>query len=191
MAVAVAGLILTLPALWEVNIGTAEEPILTVTAFFAVVSIGVLGLYLAFAIPIFLRWRAGSSFKQGSWNLGNKWKWMAPLAVIEILLTSVYFILPLYPAGAPGFMRGFLGAPDTDGSAVRLEVRELRPACPRRHLHRAVDRLGAFRPSTGSPGRSGPLTCQKACRVPTKSRSSIERGAPDAGTLGPGGGSST
>jgi amino acid transporter len=113
IAVAVAGLILTLPALWEVNIGTAEDPIITVTAFFAVVSIGVLGLYLAFAIPIFLRWRAGSSFKQGSWNLGNKWKWMAPVAVIEILITSVYFILPLYPAGAPGFMRGFLGAPDT------------------------------------------------------------------------------
>ena len=114
LAVAVSGLILTLPALWEVNIGTAEEPILTVTAFFAVVSIGVLGLYLAFAIPIFYRWRAGASFKQGSWNLGNKWKWMAPIAIAEILITSVYFILPLYPAGAPGFMRGFLGAPGTD-----------------------------------------------------------------------------
>jgi amino acid transporter len=113
IAVAVAGLILTLPALWEVNIGTPEDPIITVTAFFAVVSIGVLGLYLAFAIPIFLRWRAGSSFKQGSWNLGNKWKWMAPVAVIEILITSVYFILPLYPAGAPGFMRGFLGSPSS------------------------------------------------------------------------------
>ena len=74
-------------------------------------SIGVLGLYLAFAIPIYYRWQAGDSFKQGSWNLGTKWKWMAPLAVAEILITSVYFILPLYPAGAPGFMRGFLGAP--------------------------------------------------------------------------------
>ncbi len=114
LAVAVSGLILTLPALWEVNIGTAEEPIITVTAFFAVVSIGVLGLYLAFAIPIFYRWRAGASFKQGSWNLGNKWKWMAPIAIAEILITSVYFILPLYPAGAPGFLRGFLGAPGTD-----------------------------------------------------------------------------
>ncbi len=113
LAVAVAGFILTLPALWEVNIGTAEEPILTVTAFFAVVSIGVLGLYLAFAIPIWYRWRAGDAFKQGSWNLGNKWKWMAPLAVGEIVITSLYFILPLYPNGAPGFMRGFLGAPGT------------------------------------------------------------------------------
>jgi amino acid permease len=114
LAVALAGFILTLPALWKVNIGTEEAPIYTVTAFFAVVSIGVLGLYLAFAIPIYYRWRMGAEFKQGSWNLGNKWKWMAPLAIIEILVTSVYFILPLYPAGAPAFMRGFLGAPSAE-----------------------------------------------------------------------------
>ncbi len=113
LAVTTAGFVLTLPALWKVNIGTAEAPIYSVTAFFAIVSIGVLGLYLAFAIPIFLRWKAGDSFKQGSWNLGTKWKWMAPLAVAEILITSVYFILPLYPAGAPGWMRGFLDAPST------------------------------------------------------------------------------
>ena len=63
VAVTVAGLILTLPALWKVNIGSAEEPIYTVTAFFAVVSIGVLGLYLAFAIPIYYRWKKGADFK--------------------------------------------------------------------------------------------------------------------------------
>lgn len=111
IAVAVTGFILTLPALWKVNIGTEEAPIYSVTAFFAIVSIGVIGLYLAFAIPIFYRWKVGSRFKQGSWNLGSKWKWMAPLAVLEILVTSIFFILPLYPAGAPGFMRGFLGSP--------------------------------------------------------------------------------
>ncbi len=114
LAVALTGFILTLPALWKVNIGTEEAPIYTVTAFFAIVSIGVLGLYLAFAIPIYYRWKQGENFKQGSWNLGSKWKWMAPLAVAEILITSVYFILPLYPAGAPGFMRGFLSAPGVD-----------------------------------------------------------------------------
>ncbi len=114
IGVAVAGLILTLPALWKVNIGTDDAPIYTVTAFFAVVSIGVLGLYLAFAIPIYYRWKQGTAFKQGSWNLGSKWKWMAPLAILEILITSVYFILPLYPAGAPAFMRGFLGAPSAE-----------------------------------------------------------------------------
>jgi amino acid transporter len=110
---AVVGIILTLPALIEINIGTPEEPIIVNYAFLAVVSIGVIGLYLAFAIPIWLRWRVGSAFKQGPWNLGTKWKWMAPLAVAEIVITSIYFIMPFTPAGAPGFMRGFLGAPST------------------------------------------------------------------------------
>ena len=114
IAVTVVGFILTLPALVKFNIGTEEAPIYTVTAFFAIVSIGVIGLYLAFAIPIYYRWKAGAKFKQGSWNLGNKWKWMAPIAVIEIVVTSVYFILPLYPAGAPGFLRGILGAPSAE-----------------------------------------------------------------------------
>ena len=52
-----AGLI-TLPALIEVNFGTEEAPIILPTAFYAVVSVAVIGLYLAFAIPIYLRWRA-------------------------------------------------------------------------------------------------------------------------------------
>ena len=111
LAVTIVGFILTLPALWKVNIGTEDAPIYTVTAFFAIVSIGVIGLYLAFAIPIYYRWKKRDGFTQGPWNLRNHWKWMAPLAVIEIIVTSVYFILPLYPAGAPDFMRGLLGSP--------------------------------------------------------------------------------
>jgi amino acid transporter len=109
----VVAAILTLPALIKINIGTDKDPIIVNYAFTAVVSIGVIGLYLAFAIPIWLRWRAGDSFQQGSWNLGNKWKWMAPIAVAEIVITSIYFILPFTPAGAPGFMRGMLGSPGT------------------------------------------------------------------------------
>ena len=158
LAVRVAGLILTLPALWKVNIGTPEAPIYTVTAFFAIVSIGVLGLYLAFAIPIYYRWQAGDSFKQGSWNLGTKWKWMAPLAIAEILITSVYFILPLYPAGAPGFMRGFLGAPTrprcrSTGSSSTTPRSSSAPSSSR------CGSAGTSRPSTGSPDRSTRSTC--------------------------------
>ncbi|MFZ0158510.1 MAG: amino acid permease [Kineosporiaceae bacterium] len=111
---AVVAVLLTLPALIEINIGTEAEPIIVSYAFSAVVSIGVIGLYLAFAIPIWQRWRAGDSFQQGSWNLGTKWKWLAPLAVAEIAITSVYFIMPFTPAGTPGFMRGLLGAEGTD-----------------------------------------------------------------------------
>jgi amino acid transporter len=49
---AIVAVVLTLPALVKVDIGGAPVPV----AFFAVVSIGVVGLYVAFAIPIFLRW---------------------------------------------------------------------------------------------------------------------------------------
>jgi amino acid transporter len=93
-----AGLI-TLPALIEVNFGTEEAPIILPTAFYAVVSVAVIGLYLAFAIPIYLRWRHGENFEVGSWNNGAKYKWMNPIAVAEILIISIYFILPLYPSG--------------------------------------------------------------------------------------------
>jgi amino acid transporter len=91
---AVAGLVLTLPALYKSPSGAP-------TAFYAVVSIGVLGLYLAFAIPIWYRWKAGDAWKSGAWTLGRKYKWMCLVAVGEIAITSIYFILPFAPAGVP------------------------------------------------------------------------------------------
>jgi amino acid transporter len=96
---AVVAALITVPALVEVNIGTADAPIIVPTAFYAVVSVAVIGLYVAFAIPIFLRWRVGDRFQQGSWNLGTKWRWMAPVAVVEIVIISIYFILPTTPMG--------------------------------------------------------------------------------------------
>jgi amino acid transporter len=93
--------IITLPALVEVNLGTADAPLIVPVAFYAVVSVGVIGLYTAFAIPIYLRWRQGDAFPQGRWNLGRKWRWMAPVAVAEIAIISVYFILPFTPAANP------------------------------------------------------------------------------------------
>ena len=86
-------LILTLPAL---SGNAAGVPV----AFFAVVSIGVLGLYSAYVIPVYLRWRKGDSFKPGSWTLGAKYKWLNPIAVgwvithVDLLHASV-----LRPAG--------------------------------------------------------------------------------------------
>ena len=56
---------MTLPALIEVNLGTEEEPLIVPVAFYAVTSIAVIGLYLAFAIPIWLRWRMGDEFEVG------------------------------------------------------------------------------------------------------------------------------
>jgi amino acid transporter len=99
---AIVAVILTAPALVKVDINGAPVPV----AFFAVVSIGVVGLYVAFAIPIFLRWRAGNSFQPGGWTLGNKYKWMCLVAVAEIAVTSFIAILPTSSAGAPWY-KGF------------------------------------------------------------------------------------
>jgi len=94
----IVSLIITSPALVKVDIGGAPVPV----AFYAVVTIGVVGLYLAFAIPIYLRWKAGDSFTPGQWTLGNKYKWMAPIAVIEIIVTSIIAMLPGSPQAIPG-----------------------------------------------------------------------------------------
>jgi amino acid transporter len=94
---AVVAVIITLPAVVKVDINGAPVPV----AFFAVVSIGVIGLYVAFSIPIFLRWRAGDSFQPGRWNLGRKYKWMCIVAVAEIAITSIIALLPTSYVGVP------------------------------------------------------------------------------------------
>jgi amino acid transporter len=95
MVVAVAALVLTLPALKGNKDGVT-------VAFTAVVSIGVIGLYIAYVIPIWLRWKAGASFEVGPWNLGEKYKWMNLVAVVEVIVVVViYFNMPFSSAGVP------------------------------------------------------------------------------------------
>jgi amino acid transporter len=99
IASAVIAVVLTLPALVKVDINGAPVPV----AFNAVVSIGVVGLYVAFAIPIWLRWKAGSRFKPGGWTLGSKYRWMCIVAVAEIAITSIIALMPTSAGGAPWY----------------------------------------------------------------------------------------
>ena len=86
--------IITLPALVTVDVNGRRQQVPSPVAFFAVVSIGVVGLYLCFAVPIYYRWRIGDAFAQGSWNLGGHYKWMAPIAIVEIIVTSIIALFP-------------------------------------------------------------------------------------------------
>jgi amino acid transporter len=95
MFVAVAAAVLTLPALIELE-GTTLP-----LAFFAVTSIAVIGLYASFAIPIYLRWRHGENFEVGTWNNGSKYRWMNPIAVAEIVIVSLYLMMPTTLAANP------------------------------------------------------------------------------------------
>ncbi len=91
--VCVAALAITLPALW----GNAGVPV----AFLAVVSIAVIGLYIAYAIPIYLRLRKGDAFASGPWTLGSKYRWMCTFSVIWVAIITVIFCLPFTPAAVP------------------------------------------------------------------------------------------
>jgi hypothetical protein len=56
---------------------------------------------VAFAIPIFLRWKARDSFTPGGWTLGARYKWMCIVAVAEIAISSLIALLPTSNLGVP------------------------------------------------------------------------------------------
>ncbi len=95
--VAVVSLIITAPALIPVDVNGVPSPV----AFFAVVSLGTIGLYWCFAIPIWHRWRMGDKFEPGSWTLGAKYKWIAVVALLDIVLVSWMAFMPTSNLGVP------------------------------------------------------------------------------------------
>ncbi|MGW6909189.1 amino acid permease [Streptomyces sp. NPDC054940] len=64
------------------------------TAFTAIVSVNVVGLFLAYAVPILLRLRLGDEFQPGPWHLGRWGRPVGAVAVAWIMLSSVLFMLP-------------------------------------------------------------------------------------------------
>ncbi len=75
-------------------------------AYAAVTSIATIGLYIAYAIPIFLRVRLGDGWEPGEWNLGRWYKAIGITACVWVAFISILFILPISPAGIP-FKTGF------------------------------------------------------------------------------------
>jgi len=63
-------------------------------AYAAVTSIAVIGLYVAYVTPVFLRLLAGDRFQKGPWTLG---RWSRPIGIIAtiwVIVISVLFLLP-------------------------------------------------------------------------------------------------
>ena len=92
--VVVLSLIITIPALFG---NKAGFPV----AFFAVTSITTIGLYIAYILPVFLRWRMGDKFEPGVWNLGRHFRWINLIAIIWVALCVIIFSLPTSPIGVP------------------------------------------------------------------------------------------
>lgn len=64
------------------------------TAYGAVTAINVIGITPAYAIPIFLRLRAGDRFQPGPWHLGRWSKPVGWVAVVWVAVVTVLFCLP-------------------------------------------------------------------------------------------------
>jgi amino acid transporter len=71
----------------------------SIVAYFAVTAVGVIGLYIAYTIPIYLRLRGGENFKPGPWSLGSKGKVIGWVAVLWVIFISIVLCLPQYNWG--------------------------------------------------------------------------------------------
>ena len=71
-------------------------------AYAAVTSIAVIGLYIAYITPVYLRLRLGDSFEPGPWNLGRWSRIVGTVATIWVVFIAILFLLPqVTPADNP------------------------------------------------------------------------------------------
>ena len=137
LLVVVLALVITIPALFG---NSAGLPV----AFFAVTSITTIGLYIAYILPVFLRWRMGDKFEPGVWNLGRHYRWINLIAIVWVALCVVIFCLPTSPAAVPWNKR------------LQLEFLQLRAARHARPAARGLDRVGGrCQAHVQGPGQDG------------------------------------
>lgn len=89
------------PAVWlSVALAAiiALPSLYSATAYGAVTAINVIGITPAYAIPIFLKLRAGDRFTPGPWNLG---RWSKPIGWIAVVWVGFVTILFCLPQSAP------------------------------------------------------------------------------------------
>ena len=98
IAVSVAALLITIPALWSTDAAPTFP-----WAFFAVTGICTVGLYIAYTIPIYLRLRQGDNFVPGPWTLGRRYRWINSAAIVWVIIAVIIFCLPYGPASVPWF----------------------------------------------------------------------------------------
>jgi amino acid transporter len=91
LGIAFFSAILMIPAVWNYFIGYAVGT-----------AIAVIGLYIAFILPVFLRLRKGDSWDAPrAWSLGRHYKWIDSIAIGWVALVTILFIFPLYKVGLP------------------------------------------------------------------------------------------
>src|SRR6187551_98954 len=77
--------ILMIPAVWNYFVGYAVGT-----------AIAVIGLYIAFVLPVYLRFRMHDAFEPGAWSLGKHYKWIDLVSLAWVGLITILFTFPLY-----------------------------------------------------------------------------------------------
>jgi amino acid transporter len=90
IAIGVLAWALMIPTYWN-----------NLAGYYVGTSIAVIGLYIAFILPVILRWRMGDKFEHGAWSLGKHYKWIDPLATIWVAFISIIFLMPTVPGAMP------------------------------------------------------------------------------------------
>jgi len=89
--IALFAAVLMIPAAWNYFIGYAVGT-----------AIAVIGLYIAFILPVWLRWRLGDKWDEPrAWSLGRHYKWLNPISIAWVALVTILFVFPLYDVGLP------------------------------------------------------------------------------------------
>lgn len=71
-------------------------------AYAAVTSIAVIGLYIAYLTPVFLRRINGKVFTPGPWKLGSYGPVIGWIAIVWVVFIVIMFMLPQYNTAVPG-----------------------------------------------------------------------------------------
>jgi amino acid permease (GABA permease) len=75
------------------SIVLAAPAIFNITAYLAVTSIAVIGLYIAYVTPVLLR-RLNKGFQPGPWNLGRWSPLIGWIAIVWVVFICILFVLP-------------------------------------------------------------------------------------------------
>jgi len=89
-AICIASLAIMVPAYWNYLVG-----------YLVGTGIAVIGLYVAFILPVILRFRLGDRFEHGSWSLGRHYKWIDVISIVWVAIITVLFMLPPYKSSIP------------------------------------------------------------------------------------------
>jgi len=94
LASSIAALIITIPAYFGNKTGVPW-------AYYAITAICTVGLYLAYVIPVYLRYRQHDRFQAGPWTLGKRYRWVNIGAMIFLVLVVYALNIPAVLTGVP------------------------------------------------------------------------------------------